>query len=104
MFPPESTCDDIYVTRVATGSRRVIACEFNDGAEYRTFDITPLLDREPFHALVDEAIFRAVECHYGVPNWNDEEIDIAPEYIYENGTRITREEFLEYMEAANETS
>ncbi len=53
--------------------------------EAKTFDFTPLLDKPAFSPLKDKALFRSVYIDYGVPAWDDGEIDIAPEYLYENG-------------------
>jgi hypothetical protein len=49
------------------------------------FDFTPLLETEAFGPLKDEASFRGVYVDYGVTVWNNGDIDIAPEYLYENG-------------------
>ena len=57
---------------------------FNTG-EARIFDFTPLLDKPAFAPLADQAAFRSVYIDYGVPVWNDGEIDIAPETLYAGG-------------------
>ena len=56
---------------------------FNTG-EARVFDFKPLLDSPAFAPLADKAVFRDVYIDYGIPVWNDGEIDISPEYLYEN--------------------
>jgi len=38
--------------------------------------------------LKDEQLFRQVYIDYGVPVWNDGEIDIAPEALYEQGLPV----------------
>ncbi len=57
---------------------------FNDGA-CRIFDFSPIIAKYPvFKVLKDLRIF----CNYNLTDtleWMDGEIDIAPEYIYENG-------------------
>jgi len=53
--------------------------------ETKTADMTPLLDRPAFQPLRDMDIFKGVYVDYGVPVWNEGEIDIAPEYLYDNG-------------------
>lgn len=60
---------------------------FNTG-ETRIFDFKPLLDRPAFAPLADETAFRSVYIDYGVPVWNDGEIDIAPETLYANGAPV----------------
>ena len=57
---------------------------FNTGEE-KTFDFNGLLDKPAFAPLRDERLFREVYIDYGTPVWNNGEIDIAPEYLYENG-------------------
>ena len=54
--------------------------------ETKTFDFTPLLSTGGFRPLRDENIFRSVYVEYGIPVWNNGEIDIAPEYLYQNGS------------------
>ncbi len=51
--------------------------------ESGVFDCKPLLEK-PCYALKNPDIFRGVYLDYGVPVWNDGEIDIAPEYLYEH--------------------
>ena len=56
---------------------------FSNG-ESKVFDFKPLLDSPCYIRLQDKEIFRDVYIDYGVPVWCDGDIDIAPEYIYEN--------------------
>lgn len=56
--------------------------------EIKTFDLTPLLGFPAFAPLKDEDVFRSVYIDYGCPVWNDGEIDIAPEYLYDSGTSV----------------
>ena len=46
--------------------------------------IAPLLEKAAFAPLGDKEVFRGVYIDYGVTVWNDGDIDIAPEYLYEN--------------------
>ncbi len=57
---------------------------FNTG-EAKIFDCKPLLDTPAYVPLRDAEIFRSVYIDYGIPVWNDGDIDIAPEYVYEHG-------------------
>ena len=57
---------------------------FNTG-EAKVFDFGPLLDKPAFAPLADKTVFDAVYIDYGVTVWNDGDIDIAPEALYENG-------------------
>ena len=53
--------------------------------ETKIFNFAPLLDTGGFRPLKDKALFDSVYVDYGVTVWNEGSIDIAPEYIYENG-------------------
>lgn len=50
----------------------------------KVFDFTPLLKDVGFAPLKDEHTFAGVYIDYGVTVWNDGDIDIAPEYLYEH--------------------
>ncbi len=56
---------------------------FNTG-ESRLLDCKPLFDFPAFAPLKDQEVFKSVYIDYGVPVWNDGEIDLSPEYAYEN--------------------
>ena len=56
---------------------------FSNG-ESRVFDFKPLLDEPCYQPLKDYDVFRDVYIDYGVPVWCGGDIDIAPEYVYEN--------------------
>ena len=60
---------------------------FNTG-EAKIFDFTGLLNSPGFLPLKDKEVFNSVYIDYGVTVWNDGDIDIAPEYLYENGQSI----------------
>ncbi len=53
--------------------------------EAKVFDFKPHLDAPCFVPLKDSQIFRDVYIDYGCPVWLDGDIDISPEYLYENG-------------------
>ena len=57
---------------------------FNNGQK-RVFDFMPVIDRYPvFHCLSDLNLFKSFTITDTV-EWKDGTIDIAPEYLYENG-------------------
>ncbi len=56
--------------------------------EAKVFDFSLLLDSPAFAPLVDPEVFAGVYIDYGVPVWNDGEIDIAPELLYEQGENV----------------
>ena len=60
---------------------------FNTG-EAKIFDCTPLLSQPAFAPLADKDVFKGVYIDYGVPVWNDGDIDIAPETLYEQGILV----------------
>lgn len=60
---------------------------FNNG-EKRIFDCKPLLSAPAFAPLAVPEVFRNVYIDYGIPVWNDGEIDIAPEHLYERSVPV----------------
>lgn len=52
--------------------------------EARVFAFSQLLGKAAFNPLGDESVFNSVYLDYGVPTWNNGEIDISPAYLYEN--------------------
>ena len=60
---------------------------FNTG-EAKIYDMKPLLSQPAFLPLRDNAVFQSVFIDYGIPVWNDGEIDIAPEELYAKGTVV----------------
>ena len=57
---------------------------FSNG-EAKIFDFVPELNSPAFLPLKDVSVFNSVYIDYGIPVWNDGDIDIAPEYLYEHG-------------------
>ena len=56
---------------------------FSNGTA-KIFDFKKLLSSPAFAPLNDKSVFDSVYIDYGVPVWNDGEIDISPEYLYQN--------------------
>ena len=56
--------------------------------EAKVFDFKPLLNDAGFAPLKDEQTFAGVYIDYGVTVWNDGDIDIAPEYLYEHSESV----------------
>ncbi len=73
----------IKISGIRAMDNYLLWIRFNTG-EARVFDFKPLLDSPAFAPLADKAVFRDVYIDYGIPVWNDGEIDISPEYLYEN--------------------
>lgn len=62
----------------------ILWVRFNNGEE-RTVDFNSLLEDAVFSPLKELSVWKSVYIDYGCTVWNDGEIDIAPEYLYENG-------------------
>jgi len=60
---------------------------FNNG-EAKIFDFKPLLCEPGFKPLADIKVFNDVYIDYGCTVWQDGDIDISPEYLYENGISV----------------
>ncbi|MBQ6130352.1 DUF2442 domain-containing protein [Candidatus Saccharibacteria bacterium] len=57
---------------------------FPDGT-VKIYDCSPLLETEAFNPLKDEKKFKKVSLDFGVPTWEDANVDLSPETIYLNG-------------------
>lgn len=57
-------------------------------SEIKVFDCSNMLDKPAFSPLKDIELFKSVYIDYGVPVWCDGDIDISPEYLYEQGQSI----------------
>lgn len=60
---------------------KVLVC-FGNG-ERKIFDFAPLLDMQCYQPLKDKSVFDRVYVECGTLCWNDGDIDIAPETVYE---------------------
>lgn len=74
----------IKVCGVRPQENHMLWVRFNTG-EAKVFDFAPLLEKPAFRELSDPQIFNQVYIDFGIPVWKDGDIDIAPEYLYENG-------------------
>lgn len=73
----------LRVTDVEYKGGYILLCTFSTG-EKKTVDLTPLLKYPAFEELKDEKMF----IQFGLDGtifWSNG-ADIAPEYLYENGT------------------
>lgn len=77
----------VKVCGVRPLDNHVLWVRFTDG-QAKTFDFTPLLETPGFAPLKEADLFRQVYIDYGVVSWNDGDIDISPEYLYEHGTTV----------------
>ena len=73
----------IKVSGIRPMENYVLWIRFSTG-EARVFDLKPLLDSPAFAPLKDKAVFQGVYIDYGVAVWMDGDVDIAPEYLYQN--------------------
>ena len=76
--------EPITVISVRALEDYTLLLRFSNG-ETKTFDFAPLLSIGGFRPLRDEELFKSVYVEYGIPVWDNGEIDIAPEYLYLNG-------------------
>lgn len=53
------------------------------GGERRVFDVEPLLAYPAFAALEDDAVFHTAKVEDGVIVWQNGDIDIGPEEVYQ---------------------
>ena len=74
--------ENIKITDVKPLRGGILLVTFSTG-EKRLFDITQL-SGTAFEPLKDEKIYLNPVLFHGVITWNNGEIDIAPEYVYQN--------------------
>lgn len=74
--------ENIEVTSVKPLDDMMMIVMFSSG-EKRLFDASVLLKYPAFAPLRNEAVFRNAGVENGVVVWNDGDIDIAPESMYE---------------------
>lgn len=53
--------------------------------EAKIVNLSPLLESPAFQPLKDVEVFKSVYIDYGMAAWNNGDIDIATEYLYEHG-------------------
>lgn len=47
-----------------------------------------ILKEPAFQPLQDVSVFNQVYIDFGTVSWNDSEIDIGPDYLYNNGITV----------------
>lgn len=57
------------------------------GGEQRVLDMKPFLHRGVFQELADEAVFNTAHLSFDTVAWKND-IDLAPEILYERSTAI----------------
>ena len=80
----ETTNELKWVTSAKSLNGYRLALTFNDGSQ-RVFDFEPLIEQYPvFSSLRDKSIFDHFDLDGWTVTWMNGDIDIAPEYLYEN--------------------
>ncbi len=74
--------DDMQIISAKPLDDMMMILTFSTG-EKRLFDAT-ILKGSVFRPLADPSIFKNCSVVHGVVTWMNEEIDCAPEYMYEN--------------------
>jgi len=78
----DTMTDVLEVRGIKALDNYLLWIRFSNG-ETKTIDFKPLLDNICFNPLKDIEEFKKVYIDYGIPTWNDGEIDISPEFLYE---------------------
>ena len=81
--------ENIEITQATPLEDMMMILTFSTG-EQRLFDAT-VLTRPAFQPLADTKVFNACKVVNGVVTWMDEEIDGAPEFMYEHSFPYDRE-------------
>lgn len=74
--------ETIKIVSVTPLKENQLLVTFQNGEE-RIFN-TSILDGNAFAPLKNKKIFESVSLFHGVLTWNNGEIDVAPEMVYEN--------------------
>ena len=80
--------ENIEVSSVKPLDDMMMIVTFSSG-EKRLFDASSLLKYPAFAPLKDETVFKNARVEYGVVVWNNGDIDIAPESMYEQSYPYT---------------
>ena len=84
----ENIKEPIHVVAAEAQDNHLLKLTFNDGS-VKTFDCKPMIKQYPvFGPLQDEKIFRDITLDGWTVTWENGSIDIAPEYLYENGHEV----------------
>lgn len=75
------------VTEVKVLEDYRLRLRFSTGEE-RIFDVKPQLKYPVYKPLTDKKLFDSVYLSYGVPTWQNGEIDFAPDTLYEESAPI----------------
>lgn len=81
--------EGIKVTEVKPLHGRIMLVTFSTG-EQRLFDTTRL-EGSAFQSLENREIFENAALFHGVITWNNGEIDIAPETVYQESFAYNRD-------------
>ena len=97
--------DDVYVVDAIPLPHHHLLCQYNNG-RWNLVDFRPLLQYPAFMDLKSEQLFYDIDFSNGVTNWDNERIDIAPEYLYKNGISLSADkvEFLKFIKNLNSDS
>ena len=79
----ENNASILRVVNVRPMDNYFMWIKFSNGEE-RIFNFTSMLEKPAFMPLKDINLFKQVYIDYGVPVWNNGDIDISPEFLYEN--------------------
>lgn len=74
------------VREVVPSADYTLMLVFSDGTT-RRFDFKPLLSRSVYERLNDVNEFMRATAAHGTVDWGND-LDVAPEYLYENSTVI----------------
>ena len=77
----------LRVISVRPLDNHILNVSFNTG-ETKLFDFKPLLSMPAFKPLFNTKLFNEVYVDFGCPVWDEGNIDIAPEYLYQHGVPV----------------
>ena len=82
--------DDLRATAVRTLEDHVMIVTFSTGEE-RLVDVTELYFMPAFEALKDDTVFKSAKIDFGTVVWNNGEIDIGVDALYDRSYPYEKE-------------
>ena len=82
----------IWIAQAEVLNDYVLKFVFNDGSK-KSYDFKPLIEKQTLYKpLKDKSLFNDFKLDGWTVSWADGTIDIAPEFLYENGILCFDEE------------
>lgn len=72
------------IKNISVFENYILKCKFSDGTE-KFADISPFLQSEVFQPLKNKELFATIKNHHYFISWNNEEIDLSADTLWNIG-------------------